>query len=68
MVERGDEAGDIGLGEVRDLELLRRLMLDAVDATKVVLAVRTDGGSGLAVQRTAGVVVRDDGGVEVEDV
>ena len=43
-------------------------MLDAVDATEIVFAVGTHGSAGLAVQRPAGVVVRDDRGVEIEDV
>ena len=68
MFEGGDETGDIGLGEVRNLELLRRLMLDSIDAAEVVLTVRTHGGTRFAVQRTTGVIVRDDRGVEVEDV
>ena len=44
------------------------VVLDAVNATEVVLAVRTHRGARLGVQRTAGVVVGDDRGVEVEDV
>ena len=68
MRERGDEAGRIGLGQVG--VRLRRggFMLDAVDAAEVVLAVGADRGAGLGVLRPAGVVVGDDGRVEVEDV
>ena len=68
MAERGDESGDIGLGKVRNDELGRRLVLDAIDASEIVLSVRTDRGARLAVQRTTGVVVRHDRSVEVEDV
>ena len=66
--ERGDEAGGVRLGEVG--VRLRRggVMLDAVDTAEVVLAVGADRGAGLGVLRAAGVVVRDDRGVEVEDV
>ena len=68
MIERGDEAGDIGFREVRDDELRSRFVLDAVDATKVVLAVRSHGSTRLTVHWTTGVIMRDDGGVEIEDV
>ena len=68
VIERGDESGDVGLGEVRNRELRRGVMLDAVDTAEVVLAVRAHGGAGFAVQGTTGVVVRDDRGVEIEDV
>ena len=68
MAERSDKPGDIGLGKVRDGELRRRLVLDTIDATEIVLSVRTDRGARLAMQRTTGVVVRHDRGVEIQDV
>ena len=43
-------------------------MLDAVNATKVVLAIRTDGSTRFTMQRTTGVVMRDDGGIKIEDI
>src|SRR5690606_8310066 len=43
-------------------------MLDPVDPAEVALAVGTDGGIRAAVLRSAGVVVRDHRGVEVEDI
>ena len=43
-------------------------MLDAIDASEVVFAVRADGGAGLAMLWAAGVIVGDDRRVEIQDV
>ena len=68
VIEGGDKAGDVGLGEVGNRERRGRLVLDAIDPAEVMLAVRTHGSAGLAVQRAAGVVMRDDRSVEIEDI
>ena len=68
MAEGCDEASGIGLRKVRVTEGGRTLVLDAVDATEVVLAVRTNRGARLRVLRAAGVIVSHDGRIEVEDV
>ena len=68
MAEGCDETSGIGLRKVRVTEGGRTLVLDAVDATEVVLAVRTDRGARLRVLRATGVIVSHDGSIEVEDV
>ena len=68
MAEGRNEGADVGLGKVGMGEGLGLVMLDAPDAAEVVLAVGAHRGAGLGVKRAAGVIVGDDGRVEVQDV
>ena len=68
MAEGGNQASGVGLRKVGVTEGGRAVVLDAVDTTEVVLAVRTDRGARLGVLRATGVIVGHDGSIEVDDV
>ena len=68
MAKGRNQASDVCFREVGNAEFRSTFMLDPVDSPEVMLAVWSDRGARLTVLGSAGIIVRDDWGVEIEDI